>query len=123
MKKGYATPLFEERKAVWNDDRLFANDATETRYHDKEKCLKIVNGLCHDIFFRAKDIEKESFQNIPDFSAPVPPALKPVLRPERSTKNKRGKRKKAGTKKTNFTTDKPLDSRKKRRTYVKEEIL
>lgn len=70
-KTGYSDPLFLEVKPKWTDERLVTGDKMATRYHDRDRTLKIVNGLCVDIFFRANDIEHEFFNEIPDFSEPV----------------------------------------------------
>jgi len=70
-QNGYADPLFLEAKPKWTDERLVTGDKMATRYHDQERTLKIVNGLCVDIFFRADDIERDDFTEIPDFATPV----------------------------------------------------
>jgi|CXWL01.1.fsa_nt_gi hypothetical protein len=70
-KTGYSDPLFLEVKPKWTDERLVTGDKMATRYHDRDRTLRIVNGLCVDIFFRANDIEHESFSEIPDFAKPV----------------------------------------------------
>lgn len=70
-KTGYSDPLFMEVKPKWTDERLATGDKMATRYHDRDRTLKIVNGLCVDIFFRANDIEREDFNEIPDFAEPV----------------------------------------------------
>ncbi|MGE3278325.1 MAG: hypothetical protein AB7J40_00745 [Candidatus Altimarinota bacterium] len=99
LSSGYAEPLFQENKPKWTDERLVGGsvEKTDVRYHDKEKTLKITNGLCTDIFFRAEDIEREDFQEIPDFAEP---------QPEYSLSGKKVEHKK------------PLDSKHKKRTYI-----
>lgn len=96
---GYAEPLFQENKPKWTDERLVGGsvEKTDVRYHDRKKTLEIVKGLCHDIFFRAGDVEKENFKEIPDFETP---------NPEYSLAGKKIEHKK------------PLDSKVKKRTYI-----
>lgn len=99
QKTGYERPLFEDTKPKWNDDRM-STESVETRYHDKEMVLKVANGLCYDIFFRADDVYRPDFDEIPDFAAPV-------LEEEA----------KSSTEKVDGST-KPLDSKTKQRTYI-----
>jgi len=96
---GYSEPLFQENKPKWTDERMVGGsvEKTDVRYHDKEKTLKITNGLCADIFFRADDIEREDFKEIPDFAEP---------QPEYTLDGKKVEHKK------------PLDSKYKKRTYT-----
>lgn len=98
---GYARSLFEDTQAKWNDDRMGNTDQMETRYHDKDSVLKVANGLCYDIFFRADDIFRPDFDEIPEFYAPV------LEEP-----------KKEGALKGDKLITKPLDSKTRERTYI-----
>jgi len=99
QQTGYARALFEKQRDRWSDDRILAGDKMDIRYHNKEKALKIVNGLCHDIFFRAEDMESDSFEDIPDFSESVPEDK--LIKPKGKKELK-----------------KPLDSKFRERTYI-----
>lgn len=66
---GYARPLFEQQKRRFFDDSDAGGsmgDRLDIRYHDKENCLKVLNGLCYDIFFRADDVNAEWYKEVPD---------------------------------------------------------
>jgi hypothetical protein len=99
QQNGYAEPLFQENKPKWTDERLVGGsvEKTDVRYHDREKTLKIVKGLCQDIFFRAGDVERESFKDLPEFEE---------RDPNYSLEGKKIEHKK------------PLDSKYKKRTYT-----
>ena len=43
-------------------------EKAESRYHDRDNTLKILNGLCFDLFFRAEDIHQPWFSDVPDCS-------------------------------------------------------
>lgn len=96
---GYAEPLFKEAKPKWTDERLIGGsvEKTSVRYHDKENVLKITNGLCADIFFRADDTQREDFKDIPDCADPVEQKPRPT---------------------GPIDYRKPLDSKSKKRTYT-----
>jgi hypothetical protein len=96
---GYAEPLFQENKPKWTDERLIGGsvEKTDVRYHDRERTLKIVKGLCQDIFFRAGDVERENFKDLPEFEEQDP---------NYSLAGKKIEHKK------------PLDSKYKKRTYT-----
>lgn len=96
---GYERSLFEDTKPKWSDDRI-GGEKMEVRYHDKEMVLKVANGLCYDIFFRADDVYRPDFEEIPNFYEPVP-----------EEEHKPGVQKKGEQKK-------PLDSQNKNRTYL-----
>lgn len=98
---GYATALFLSDKPKWTDERLMggAMDNIATRHHDRELTLKILNGLCCDLFFRAADIDHPDYSKIPDCVTPVV-GTRPIL--PRSSVDFR----------------KPLDSSYKKRTYT-----
>lgn len=99
VETGYAEPLFRDAKPKWTDERLAggSGEKTSIRYHDKDNVLKITNGLCADIFFRAEDIQREDFKDIPDCAAPVEEKPRPT---------------------GPIDYRKPLDSRSKKRTYT-----
>ncbi len=96
---GYSAPLFDQHKPRWTDDRMLGGslEKAESRYHDKENTLKILNGLCSDLFFRSEDVHQPWFQDIPDCALPVA-NLEIPKRP--------------------VDYRKPLDSGFKKRTYV-----
>lgn len=94
QQTGYAEPLFEVDKPRGNDD--FAIDSSPSRYHDKQQVLDVAKGLCHDIFFRAEDVNDPDFKDIPDFAEPMDPL------------DVSGKR----------NHKKPLDTGKRNRTYA-----
>lgn len=99
LETGYSEPLFRDAKPKWTDERLVGGsvEKTSVRYHDKNNVLKITNGLCADIFFRAEDVQREDFKDIPDCADPV-----------------EGRPRPAGP----IDYRKPLDSRSKKRTYT-----
>jgi len=101
QKLAYATPLFEEHKPLWTDDRMMGGtgEKTESRVHDRENTLNVLNGLCHDIFFRAEDVNRDDFKDIPDAAIPV-----------------EEKAKKEGSQTAEHK--KPLDSKHQNRTYI-----
>ena len=94
QQTGYAEPLFDADKLRGNDD--FAADSSPSRYHDKQQVLDVAKGLCHDIFFRAQDVNDPDFEKIPDFDVPMDPV------------DVSGKR----------DLHKPLDSKNRNRTYA-----
>lgn len=103
---GYHAPLFLGDKPRWNDDRFpggVLDKAAKPHHgeheHHKEKVLKILNGLCYDIFFRAENIENPEFSKIPD-CARLMNVQKPAIQRD----------------KIDFR--KPLDSSSKKRTYI-----
>ena len=99
ISHGYAEPLFADNKPKWTDERLIGGsvEKTSVRYHNKENVLKITNGLCTDIFFRAADIQREDFKDIPDCAAPAEQKPRPT---------------------GPVDYRKPLDSKSKKRTYI-----
>ncbi len=105
QKTGYERPLFEDSQPKWNDDRMTNNDQMETRYHDKDMVLKVANGLCYDIFFRADDVYRPDFDEIPEFYDKV--IEEPKTEAQKTLDKKTGK-----------LITKPLDSKVKERTYI-----
>ena len=99
--KGYETPLFEDLPPKWSDDRIMGGgtEKMETRYHDRDMVLKVTNGLCYDIFFRAEDVFRPDFDEIPNFWD----------EPSESQSLDRSKKPEL---------NKPLDSRHRQRTYL-----
>lgn len=104
QKTGYERPLFEDTQPKWNDDRM-STERVETRYHDKEMVLKVANGLCYDIFFRADDVYRPDFDEIPEFY-------------EKVIEEPKTDRQKKMDKKTGKLINKPLDSKVRERTYI-----
>jgi hypothetical protein len=105
QKTGYERPLFQDTQAKWNDDRMGNTDQMETRFHDKEMVLKVANGLCYDIFFRADDVYRPDFDEIPEFYDPV--LEEPQTEAQKKIARKTGK-----------LINKPLDSKSRARTYI-----
>jgi hypothetical protein len=104
-KTGYERSLFGDTQPKWNDDRMGTADQMETRYHDKEMVLKVANGLCYDIFFRADDVYRPDFDEIPEFHDPV--LEEPKTEHQKKMDRKVGK-----------LINKPLDSKVRERTYI-----